>query len=252
MGQNSENTQEILEQNAEESEVAENLGLDTNVSDNQDTQEEKDWKAEFDRIASEKEALEKTHKEYQSFADKRTKELGDLRKFKKEYEPYLGYLQSIADQEKQQKYQQDPQLQLREYVESQLAPFREQQLEVQTTKTVQTLQSELGDEAFDTLAPIMANVLAYYAENNPQVAEFLTQNPIALVRQAAGDLYLHNQQQSKQQNTQLQATKKTASKTMGGIAKTTLGSARTTSDVSKMSASEMLQHLKRTGIAKEQ
>ncbi|MES2395752.1 MAG: hypothetical protein V4549_07105, partial [Bacteroidota bacterium] len=27
-------------------------------------------------------------------------------------------------------------------------------------------QSELGDEAFDTLAPIMANVLAYYAENN--------------------------------------------------------------------------------------
>lgn len=232
-----ENTQENLEQNTE---VVENTGPVEEIANPEETQQEKDWKAEY-------ELRDKAYKELQALNGKHTKELGDHRKFRKDFEPYLPYLEQLANQEKQQRYQQDPQLQLREYVESQLAPFREQQLEVQTTKTVQTLQNELGQETYDTLAPIMANVLKYYAEHNPAVAEYLAGDPIALVRQAAGDLFLDGQIKSKKKATELNVKRDVQQKTMAGVAKNGVQGNKASSDMSKMNLQEMKEFLRRNG-----
>jgi lambda repressor-like predicted transcriptional regulator len=202
---------------------------------------EKDWKAEFEK-------RDKSYTELQKLHGRSSQEVGELRKFKQEMEPYQAYLQQMAEQQKQQRYQQDPQAQIREYMDSQLQPLRELQTQAQVTETANTLQTELG-ENYETLAPIMANVLKYYQNESPEVAEYLAQNPIALVRQAAGDLYLHQMNQSKTQNVQAKANKQSAVKAMAGVARGGVSSKSTAGDMGSMNPEQMLAQLRKMGAS---
>ena len=202
---------------------------------------EKDWKAEFEK-------RDKSYTELQKLHGRSSQEIGELRKFKQQMEPYQGYLKQMAEQQQQQRYQQDPQAQMREYMESQLQPLREMQSNAQATETTNVLQTELGEQ-YETLAPIMANVLKHYQESEPSMAEYLANNPIALVRQAAGDLYLHQMQQNKTQNVQAKANKQSAVRAMSGVARGGVSSKSTAGDMSSMNPDQMLAQLRKMGAS---
>lgn len=232
----------------ETKETTENNDSDTAV-DNSDTAEvtetpEKNWKEEHGKTL-------KSYEELQSVFGRQGKELGDLRNFKKEMEPYLEYLQQVSQQQKQQQYANDPKAEYQDMLDKELQPFREQQVEYEASQTVSNLQEELGEETYDRLAPVMANVLRYYQDNDPTIAEYLAQNPVALVRQAAGDLFFNDMKTNQTQATSTQQTKQKQAQSMASTAKSHVAGKSTQGDMSTMNVEEMGEYLRKAGISQK-
>lgn len=193
-------------------------------------------------------ALKGKYDEIHSLKGRQGKELGELRKFQKEMAPYVDYLKQVSEQQRQEQYKENPELQMQDYVKQQIQPLQEQQVDYQASKTIDMLQNELGD-TYQELAPVMANVLRFYQENEPATADYLASNPVALVRQAAGELFFHNNQKAKQHAESNQQTRKKQAQSMAGTAKSNSTGKSTNGDMNDMSLDEMKSHLRKIGVA---
>jgi hypothetical protein len=237
-------------------------GQETEIQEVEQTSEEPtEKKVEKETTKSENSPLwEKRYKDLEKDHGRLAKEVGEFRRWRQEQE-----IQSLNYQKQQQMAQiqeQHPNLPLEvvqklvnEQLQQQLAPIQAERMQVQATSTIQEIQKLFNDvgkqDQYDNHADVMANYLDYFQQNQPEVSNWLSNNPWALLRLAAGEVALGDWMGNKQQSQQVsQARQSSANRMSGTLKPNKISNNATPNNFDNMSQSDIMKWLQSKGAVK--